>query len=313
MTPDEVRALAEEFGFERAILTGTESVGAPPKGRIHPQAQSLTGDPSDIMPDAKSVLMLVMPYRPFQSNPGEAEVDAYYIASNRAHENARKMAQALCERGARAVMTAELRVKPLAARSGLGAYGRNALIAVDPFGTRISLQTIVTDIEPDAAEAPIEGLDRRCENCGLCLRACPTGALRGDGSLDIDRCVRAQAENLPLKESMREAAGASLLGCDICQRVCPRNRDTGLAEISDDLRGALRLERLLSGDYKPLIPYLGKNNARKMRILNRAALAAANRGRRDLVPLLEKLTGEMEPVGEHARWAIDKLNDRKGD
>ena len=43
-----------------------------------------------------------------------------------------------------------------------------------------------------------------------------------------------------------------------------------------------------------------------------AALAAANRDRRDLLPLLETLTDLPEPVNTHARWAIDRLTEENG-
>ncbi len=46
--------------------------------------------------------------------------------------------------------------------------------------------------------------------------------------------------------------------------------------------------------------------------LNRAALAAANRDRRDLLPQLKELTELPEPVGAHARWAIDRLREENG-
>ena len=308
MTRQDVRDLAREMGFEKDALADVRPVETPKAGPLHPQAQSLTGDAREIMPGAKSVLVLAYPYRPYRENPGEAEADAYYVEGNRAHENALRLAERLRERGVAAQMTASLRVKPLAARAGLGRQGRNTLIAVDEFGTRVSLQTIVTDLEPDAGQDDEIGLDERCLTCRACVDACPTGALRGDGTLDIDRCVRAQPENQPLREDLSRFAGASLLGCDLCQRVCPRNAAVDKTDLPDGLRACLRLDRLLAGDYKGLIPYLGKNNARRLRLMNRAALAAANRERTDLLPLLEKLTEEDNPLGEQAVRSIRRLN-----
>ena len=52
--------------------------------------------------------------------------------------------------------------------------------------------------------------------------------------------------------------------------------------------------------------------AREKDDLNSAALAAVNRDRRDLLPLLETLTDLPEPVGAHARWAIDRLREENG-
>lgn len=309
MTWDEARAAARTFGFEAIAAAGTAPVPMP-EGAVHPQAMGLIADPHEILPEARSVLLLVMPYRPFKPNPPDAEIDAYYIASNRAHENARLFADWLCGHGVKAVMTSELRVKPLSARAGLGRQGRNTLIAAGVYGTRVSLQTIVTDIPCARADDGERGLDERCLHCRACMDACPTKALRGDGTLDIARCVRAQPESLPLPETMRPLTGASLLGCDLCQRVCPRNAAVEPIDIPPDVKKALSLEGLLSGAYKAFIPLIGRNNARKLRLLNRAALAAAHRNRKDLLPLLEALTQLPEPVSTHARWAIERLREK---
>lgn len=309
MTGDEARAAARTFGFEAIAAAGTAPVPMP-EGAVHPQAMGLIADPHEILPEARSVLLLVMPYRPFKPNPPDAEIDAYYIASNRAHENARLFADWLCEHGVKAVMTSALRVKPLSARAGLGRQGRNTLIAAGQYGTRVSLQTIVTDMPCERADDDARGLDERCLHCRACMDACPTHALRGDGTLDIARCVRAQPESLPLPEAMRPLTGASLLGCDLCQRVCPRNAAVEPIDIPPDVKKALSLEGLLSGAYKAFIPLIGRNNARKLRLLNRAALAAAHRNRKDLLPLLEALTQLPEPVSTHARWAVERLREK---
>ena len=306
MTWDDVRSAAQSFGFEAMAVAGTAPVPMP-EGVIHPQAMGLIADPHEILPEAQSVLLLVMLYRPFKLNSPDAEIDAYYITSNRAHENARLLADWLCNQGVKAVMTSSLRVKPLAARAGLGRPGRNTLIAAGQYGTRVSLQTIVTDIPCEHDDDDRHGLDERCLNCRACMEACPTKTLRGDGTLDISRCVRAQPENLPLPEEMRPLTRASLLGCDLCQRVCPRNAAVDMTDVPPDVKQALSLERLLSGEYKAFIPLIGKNNARKMRLLNRAVLAAAYRQRRDLLPLIEGLTDLTEPAGTHARWAAEQL------
>ena len=302
-----IRRMAAPLGFERVAATDASPTEPTPPG-AHPQAQSLLADPKDVLPEARSVLVCAMPYRPFERREGEASVDAYYVAGNRAHENARRLAEMIAQTGAKAVMTSSLRVKPLAVRAGLGRMGRNGLVAVDALGTRVSLQTIVTDL-PLPGERRAAVLDERCAACHACETACPAHALRGDGSLDIGRCVRAQPESAPLPEAMRPMTGPSLLGCDLCQRCCPRNAAVSEENAPDVLADALNLQRLLSGNYRDLIPWLGKNNARKLRLMGRAALAAANLERSDLLPFLEGLADAPAPVGEHAAWAARRLSE----
>ena len=299
-------AFALGHGFDAAALTDAAPTEAVPAS-AHPQAQKLESDPRRILPGAQSVLVAAMGYNPFIDEPGEAAVDAYYIASNAAHDRAKALAEALTGAGVRAAYTSELRTKPLAIRSGLGRLGRNGLVAVGDWGTRVTLQTIVTDVPAPPSDPARPGLDDMCLRCGLCVRACPAQALTGDGSLLLDRCLRAQAESAPLPEGMRGMTGGSILGCDICQKCCPRSSRVAVVRAPAPLRESLRLDRLLSGDYKALKAWLGPNNARKLRLLSRAALAAANEGRRDLMGALEKLVSEPSPLGEHAAWALEQL------
>ncbi|MBR0463160.1 MAG: epoxyqueuosine reductase [Clostridia bacterium] len=307
LTAKDLIPAALEAGFSAAALTDASPTDPMPDG-VHAQARKLISDPREILPGARSILVCALGYEPYAPSPGEAAVDAYYVAGNRAHAMADDLARRIGQCGVRAVLTSALRTKPLAARSGLGHVGRNGLLAVGRWGTRITLQVIVTDIPFDSGARVSEPwLDSACAECGLCVAACPTQALRGDGSLDVEKCVRAQSETLPLPEYMRPMTGNSVLGCDLCQRVCPRNAGVKDAPVPEHVAELLRLSRLLNGDYKGLREVLGSNNARRTRLLSRAVLAAANEGRRDLVDALEALTTEPPPLGEHAAWALKRL------
>ncbi|MBQ4334908.1 MAG: tRNA epoxyqueuosine(34) reductase QueG [Myxococcaceae bacterium] len=122
------------------------------------------------------------------------------------------------------VDTAPIQEKAWAARAGLGWLGKNGLIVTAAHGTRVVLATLILDREVDEFDAP---LSSRCGDCRRCLDACPTGALLGDGRLDARRClawqtIEARDETFPLNRL--SSAGASVFGCDLCQRACPWNR-----------------------------------------------------------------------------------------
>jgi epoxyqueuosine reductase len=138
--------------------------------------------------------------------------------------------------GARVVdVTERVPLKLLAARSGLGRYGRNNLIFVDGMGSCNLLWAFLTDVP--AADDPwteLEVLDA-CNHCSHCDRACPTGCIpRGDFVIDSGRCLTLYNENdgkfpnfvLP---SMHHA----LMGCLKCQTSCPVDR--GFAGITASL------------------------------------------------------------------------------
>lgn len=305
---DRLTALARESGFPACAFASLSPVLQ--EGKMHPQAESLTGDARALMPEAKCVMLCAMPYRPFRIEPGQAHVDAYYLTSNAAHEAVQLLARRIEEAlPVRALASPPVFIKPLAVRSGLGQFGRNGLISVGPYGTRVSIQTVLLDAEIETHDIMAKELSPMCEGCGSCIRVCPMNALDGTGRVDIAKCLRAQPEGEPFPESMRDKLGGSLLGCDLCQRVCPRNAGVQEADMPGALREALDLSRLLEGQHKPLIPFLGKNNARRQRLTARALIAAANLKRHDLLPLIKPLTGcrESEMVRDHAKWADEQL------
>lgn len=311
---DKLTAMAREAGFPLVAFARPDPVEQ--QGPLHPQAAALESDPARCMEDARSVMLMAMPYRPFRESGRDAQIDAYYLTSNAAHAACISLAERIQrELQIRALASPPVFIKPLAARSGLGEFGRNGLISAAPYGTRISVQAILLSAEIEESANFTRRLSPSCEGCGACMRACPTHALDGTGRVDVSRCLRALPESEAVPEGMRPLLGASILGCDICQRVCPRNAGISEAETPADLREALRLDKLLCGEYKLLIPFLGKNNARRQRLTARALIAAANLGRSDLLPLIRPLTqyAESDMVRQHAEWAKNILNEETPD
>jgi epoxyqueuosine reductase len=117
--------------------------------------------------------------------------------------------------------------KALAARAGLGWYGKNTNILTEEFGSYVLLGEIITtlDIEPDLP------LGRDCGSCRLCMVACPTGALGPDYSIDSRRCISYLTieHRGPIPLELRPLMGAWIFGCDICQDVCPPSNRPYLA------------------------------------------------------------------------------------
>ena len=73
-------------------------------------------------------------------------------------------------------------------------------------------------LEPDAP------LKKSCGACTRCVTACPTGALRGDYTIDATRCISDLTQRTgPIPRELRPLIGTWVWGCDICQDVCPFN------------------------------------------------------------------------------------------
>ena len=121
-------------------------------------------------------------------------------------------------------------LKAIAARLGLIAYGRNNIAYTREMGSYLQLVGLVTDaeIEPPYDQPTREPvmLDE-CENCKLCRKACPTGAIGNDRFLlHAERCLTFHNEGThPWPENLPRSIHHCLVGCMICQRVCPLNKE----------------------------------------------------------------------------------------
>lgn len=123
-----------------------------------------------------------------------------------------------------------------AMKSGIGIKGLNGSVITPRAGSLSFLAEVLTSLTV-APDVPSEGI---CERCGRCVKACPTGALRDDGTVDSRRCLsyltiehRCEWDEEGIK-IMGDGVGANtLFGCDICQRVCPHNKVTSPSGIPE--------------------------------------------------------------------------------
>ncbi len=134
-----------------------------------------------------------------------------------------------------------LPVKLLAARSGLGQYGKNNVCYVPGLGSFHRLTAFFSDWPVDADHWQEPAMLDRCRNCSACLRRCPTGAITAERFLvHAERCLTWFNERtVEFPAWIDRAWHHRLLGCFHCQRVCPENKpfldwvETG-AEFSEE-------------------------------------------------------------------------------
>ena len=81
-------------------------------------------------------------------------------------------------------------LKLLAARSGLGRYGRNNICYVDGMGSFVTLHAFLTDFLFEIDHWGEMQMMGYCKNCRTCIKQCPGGAIREDRFLiDVKRCI----------------------------------------------------------------------------------------------------------------------------
>lgn len=148
------------------------------------------------------------------------------------------------------VDTAPLDERYWAWRCGLGWQGRSGQLILPKGGTYFFLGEIVLPYEADVYDTPIEN---RCGTCHACVDACPGLALRGDGTLDANRCLSyLTIENRgDLPPGTGQKMGTCFYGCDRCAEVCPWNRFAKPTEV-EEFRPSEQLLKMTPEDWKQL-------------------------------------------------------------
>ena len=131
--------------------------------------------------------------------------------------------------------------------AGLGILGDNGLLINEKYGSFVFIAELLTDAPPELLGAVTPSEIERCEHCGACLAACPTGCLSGRGECLSDITQKKGELTDSECELMRRVGTA--WGCDVCQRVCPHNalpEITPIEFFKTDLIAALTSERVES-------------------------------------------------------------------
>jgi epoxyqueuosine reductase len=210
------------------------------------------------------------------------------------------------------VDTAPLLERSYAREAGLGWIGKNTCLINQEMGSWFFLGEILTSLEIDPDCPPPD----RCGTCTRCIDACPTQAIPKEGyQVDARRCIPYFTIELhgSVPEEMRAGIGRHIFGCDICQDVCPWNRQAPVASepAFEPRHFAPALEdlgRLSEDEFREIFRASPVQRAKYAGFLRNVAIAMGNSGQAKFREPLEELARfPNEVVAEHARWALERL------
>ncbi len=171
--------------------------------------------------------------------------------------------------------------KAWAEEAGIGWIGKNSNLINPKKGSWMVLGYLLCteSLIPDQASMPL------CGNCQKCIEQCPTQAITEPFVINSKKCIayhnienRNQDLPLEIKKSMRQW----IVGCDICQEVCPWNKKDTLTKSTDpDIQPKQWIinisqddvincsdekwkEKLKGTDLKRIKPWMWKRNAKSI-------------------------------------------------
>ena len=280
-------------------------------------------DPGALLAGARSVVCVAMPYATPapRERAGRGRVSAYAWSADYHH----RMQVLLREIAARidafagepatrvACDTAPLAERAFAARSGLGWIGKHTSAIVPGLGSAVFLGEIITTLELD----PDPPLKTSCGACTRCIDVCPTGALRGDGTIDAGRCISDLTQRRDaIPRALRPLVGNWVWGCDLCNDACPPSQRAGAR---GDAAARPLEDETAAPELTSLLRVRGARFRRWRRtamgwrgaaVLRRNAAVALGNGldRADVPALAEALRHDPSAlVRAHAAWALGRI------
>ena len=216
-----------KYKVENNLITGMEEADI--EKRINPKL---------IMDNAKSIIVCAFPY--YIGNIKGSNISKYCYGKDY-HLVINKKLQEICEDIKERINDFEYKIftdngplvdRYLAYLSGIGYFGINNNIITDKYGSYIFIGYIVNNHE-FISDKP---LDKTCLKCNKCVKYCPGNALEGNYNMDPKKClsfITQKKDDLSKEEVTKLKNNNMIFGCDICQDVCPHNKDVDMTTIDE--------------------------------------------------------------------------------
>jgi epoxyqueuosine reductase len=208
-------------------------------------------------------------------------------------------------------------------KAGLGIIRQNNFFYTEK-GSWVTIAALATDKEMELIEK--HSLPECSVDCNKCARACPTKSLSEPYTMNMATCVsRLTTSNDAdsYDDTTNRRMGKEIYGCDVCQDVCPMNKDKwenrDIFPNLDNLSKFLSPSAILNASYEELASnlaekffYIKKENLWRWK-LNAINALVNNCRAEDAALVRNSLEDKYEIVRKKAQWALEKMASRQAD
>lgn len=223
-------------------------------------------------------LLLFLPYKRFEMlDDNYLYIDSYFIASNILYKEAKNLTEKL-----KAKLDAEIKaykgfLKALYIKSGIAFPLKSTLVAIPPFGSYVALSAIEIHAGLPKDDNDFintfdfnQGYINICENCNICIKACKQNAI--SDVFSKEKCLRSYQGSIKPSEYDLSQLNNSILGCDVCAKVCPVNKSLDTISVNESLKAILKKTEFIKAldmpkSQFPLTTLIGNNYAKPIKLL----------------------------------------------
>lgn len=245
-----IKTLAKEHGFDDCGISEAQKLNTEGKYLKQWLTENRNGemnfmnnyfekrtDPAKLVPGTKSIVSVIHNYYPGSPYHSDTYKISKYAYGRDYHKVLKKKLKALLKSiqesigeeitGRYFVDSAPVMEKVWAVKAGLGWIGKNTNLITKQHGSYVLLGEIFLNIELEYDATRVKDY---CGSCKKCIEACPTNALYAPYQIDASRCISYLTieKKGQLPTDMQDHLNGWIFGCDICQDVCPWNRNLAI-------------------------------------------------------------------------------------
>ncbi|KOA20759.1 epoxyqueuosine reductase [Clostridium homopropionicum DSM 5847] len=191
-------------------------------------------NPFIYMEDGKTIISIAFPYG-YESKNNELVYFSKYTRGEDYHQVVSKYLKKICSFiqgfGGDAIYFVDSTGLPeryIAYLCGIGFIGKNGMLITEEYGSYVFLGEIITNLEIQADKPML----LTCENCNLCIEACPTKSILKEQN-NPNICLSYITQKKDVEDKWFKLFNGRLFGCDTCQEVCPRNKEVKFSTLKE--------------------------------------------------------------------------------